>query len=159
MVAEYVKVYLCEVEMMYSTSTVKFVICLLTTILVPVFALITVYFHIHFLSAGCIEPYICFSINLDEQLALMYAARGITAPINVLWMYLFLKEEDAAAKKLWDEHVAHSPRIMFQYILNVARAKRDENIVRKLLDLLHGTAITERARGSAYSCLVDVFGK
>jgi hypothetical protein len=89
----------------------------------------------------------------------MYAARGSTAPINVLWMHLFLKEEDAAAKKLWDEHVARSPRIMFQYILNEARVKRDENIVRKLLDLLQGTAITERARGSAYSCLVDVLGK
>jgi hypothetical protein len=89
----------------------------------------------------------------------MYAARGITAPINVLWMHLFLKEEDAAAKKLWDEHVARSPRIMFQYVLNEARVKRDENIVRKLLDLLQGTAITERARGSAYSCLVDVLGK
>jgi len=89
----------------------------------------------------------------------MYAARGVTAPINVLWMHLFLKEEDAEAKKLWDEHVAHSPRIMFQHILNEARTKRDENIVRKLLDLLHGTAITDRARGSAYSCLVDVLGK
>ena len=145
--------------MIYSTSTLKFVMCLLTTIFVPVIALITVYFHIQFLSAGCIEPYVCFSINLDERLALMYAARGITAPINVLWMHLFLKEEDAAAKKLWDEHVARSPRIMFQYILNEARVKRDENIVRKLLDLLQGTAITERARGSAYSCLVDMLGK
>ena len=153
------KVY-CEVVMIYSTSTLKFVICLLTTILVPVFALMTVYFHIHFLQAGCIEPNVCFSINLDERLALMYAARGFTAPINVLWMHLFLKEEEeAAAKKLWDEHIAHSPRIMFQYILNVARVKRDESIIRKLLDLLHGTATAERARGSAYSCLVDVLGK
>jgi hypothetical protein len=116
-------------------------------------------FYIKFLSTGCIEPYVCFSINLDERLALTYAARGIMAPINVLWMHLFLKEEDAAAKKLWDEHIAHSPRIMFQHILNEARGKCDENIVRKLLDLLHGTAVSERARGTAYSCLVDVLGK
>lgn len=117
------------------------------------------HFHIKFLSAGCIEPYVYFSINPDERLALTYAARGIIAPINVLWMHLFMKEEDAAAKKLWDEHVANSPRIMFQHILSEARAKRDEHIVRKLLDLLHGTAISERARGTAYSCLVDVLGK
>jgi hypothetical protein len=89
----------------------------------------------------------------------MYAARGFTAPINVLWMYLFLKEEDAAAKKLWDEHIVHSPRIMFHHILNEAQVKRDENIVRKLIDLLQGTAVSEWSRGSAYSCLVDVLGK
>lgn len=91
-----------------------------------------------------------------ERMALMYAARGIKAPINVLWMHLFLKEDDAAAKNLWDEHIAHSPRIMFQHILDEAREKRDKNIVRKLLDLLQDTAVSERARGTAYSCLVDV---
>jgi hypothetical protein len=143
---------------MHYLHTVKFVRCLLT-VFVPVYAPIATYFHIKFLSAGCIEPYVCFSINPDERMALMYAARGIKAPINVLWMHLFLKEDDAAAKNLWDEHIAHSPRIMFQHILDEAREKRDKNIVRKLLDLLQDTAVSERARGTAYSCLVDVLGK
>jgi hypothetical protein len=31
-------------------------------------------------------------------MALKYAARGIKAPINVLWMHLFVTGQDAAAK-------------------------------------------------------------
>jgi hypothetical protein len=99
------------------------------------------------------------TINLDEQIALKYAARGIKAPINVLWMHLFAKGQDAEAKKLWDEHLAGSSRIMFQYILQGARSTNDENIPRKLIALLQSTASSERARGNAYSCLLDVLGK
>lgn len=91
-----------------------------------------------------------------EQMALKYAARGINFPINVLWMHLFVKGQDAAAKKLWDEHLAGSSRIMFQHILQEAREMRDENIPRKLIALLQGTALLEEARGNAYSCLLDV---
>jgi hypothetical protein len=92
-------------------------------------------------------------------MALKYAAKGITAPVNVLWMYLFAKGQDAAAKKLWDEYLAGSPRIMFQHILQEARERRDENIPRKLIALLQGTAMSEGAYGNAYSCLIDVLGK
>ncbi|XP_023722989.1 leucine-rich PPR motif-containing protein, mitochondrial isoform X2 [Cryptotermes secundus] len=91
-----------------------------------------------------------------EQMALKYAARGIKAPINVLWMDLFVKGQDAEAKKLWDEHLAGSSRIMFQHILQEAQEKRDENIARKLIALLQGTAVSEGVRGNAYSCLLDV---
>jgi len=97
--------------------------------------------------------------NSDEQISLKYAAKGITAPVNVLWMYLFVKGQDAAAKKLWDEHLAGSPRVMFQYILQEAREMHDESIPRKLIALLQGTAVSEGARGNAYSCLYDVLGK
>jgi hypothetical protein len=95
----------------------------------------------------------------DEQMALKYATKGIIAPVNVLWMYLFAKGQDAAAKTLWDEYLAGSPRIMLQYILCEAREKHDENIPRKLISLLQGTAISEWDRGSACSCLIDVLGK
>jgi hypothetical protein len=74
-------------------------------------------------------------------------------------MYLFAKGQDAAAKKLWDEYLAGSPRVMFQHILQVAQETRDENIPRKLIAVLQGTTVSEWARGSAYSCLVDVLGK
>lgn len=92
-------------------------------------------------------------------MALKYAARGIKAPINVLWMHLFAKGQDAEAKKLWDEHLAGSSRIMFQHVLQEAQKKRDENILRKLIALLQGTALSEGVRGNAYSCLLDVLGK
>jgi hypothetical protein len=74
-------------------------------------------------------------------------------------MHLFVKGEDAAAKTLWDEHLAGSSRIMFQHILQESRSLNDENIPRKLIALLQDTALSERARGSAYSCLLDVLGK
>jgi hypothetical protein len=92
-------------------------------------------------------------------MALKYAARGIKAPINVLWMHLFVKGQDAAAKNLWDEHLADSPRIMLQHVLQEARQMCDENIPRKLIALLQGTTVSEGIRGSAYSCLLDVLGK
>jgi hypothetical protein len=112
-----------------------------------------------FLSACCIELRCLLTINLDEQIALKYAARGIKAPVNVLWMHLFVKRQDAAAMKLWDEHLAGSSRIMFQHILQQAQSTNDENICRKLIALLQGTALSERARGSVRSCLIDVLGK
>jgi hypothetical protein len=74
-------------------------------------------------------------------------------------MHLFAKGQDAEAKKLWDEHLAGSSRIMFQHVLQEAQKKRDENILRKLIALLQGTALSEGVRGNAYSCLLDVLGK
>ncbi|KAJ4440573.1 hypothetical protein ANN_08718 [Periplaneta americana] len=91
-----------------------------------------------------------------EQMALKYASRGITSPINVLWMHLFVQGKEDAAKKLWDEYLVHTPRVMFQYVLQEARNKQDESIPRKLLSFLHGTAVSEGAKGNAYSCLVDI---
>jgi hypothetical protein len=99
------------------------------------------------------------TINPDEQMALKYAARGIKAPVNVLWMHLFVKGQDDEAKKLWDEHLAGSSRIMFQHILQEAKETRDENIPRRLITLLQSTALSEGVCGSAYSCLLDMLGK
>lgn len=92
-------------------------------------------------------------------MALKYVEKGITAPINVLWTYLFAKGQDAAAKKIWDEYLVGSPRIMFQHILQEAREARDENIPRKLIAVLGCAAVSEGSRGSAHSCLIDVLGK
>jgi hypothetical protein len=48
---------------------------------------------------------------------------------------------------------------MFQHILQEAKETRNENISRKLIALLQGTAVSEGAFGSAYSCLLDILGK
>lgn len=91
-----------------------------------------------------------------EQMAVKYASRGITSPINVLWMHLFVQGKDDAAKKLWDEYLFDSPRVMFQHVLQEARNKQDENIPHKLISLLQGTSVSEGAKGNAYSCLIDI---
>lgn len=48
---------------------------------------------------------------------------------------------------------------MFQGVLQAAREKQDENMIRKLVENLKTTKISEGALGNAYSCWLDILCK
>lgn len=45
---------------------------------------------------------------------------------------------------------------MFQKIVQTAREKQDEQLIKKLIDHLKISNVTEGAIGNAYSCLLDI---
>lgn len=47
-------------------------------------------------------------------------------------------------------------RIMFQRVVQVARENKDEDLIRKLIQHLKTSQVTDGAIGNAYSCLLDV---
>lgn len=95
-------------------------------------------------------------LPLYERVALKYAKLGIISPINVLWLHLFLKNEEEAARKIWDEFLSKQPTIMYQKVINTARKENNLTIVQKLLDHLKTAPVTEQSLGVVYSCIVDI---
>lgn len=91
----------------------------------------------------------------DETIALKYADKGITGPINVLWMYYVIKG-NPKAEDLWNNYISSSPRIMFQRVLKHVRETSNVEMVQSLLTKLKTTSITTGALGNAHSCLLDV---
>lgn len=85
-----------------------------------------------------------------------YAARGVLAPMNVLWMHHFVLNNVEASDKIWQKHIKESPRLMFQRVMHEARDKQDAKMVERLIEVLRTTKLTKGAIGNAFSCLVDV---
>lgn len=76
--------------------------------------------------------------------------------MNVLWAHHFINENDEAADRIWKTHLADTPRIMFQRVVQLARETKNETLIRRLISHLKNTKVTEGALGNAYSCLLDV---
>lgn len=91
-----------------------------------------------------------------EVIATKYAKKGLLAPMNVLWMHKFISGDEESAKRLWKDHLAEAPRLMFQRIVHLAREKQDSNLVQRLIDLLKHTKVSAGAIGNAYSSLLDI---
>lgn len=89
-------------------------------------------------------------------MAEQYAARGLLAPMNVLWMHHFVAHNVEASDKIWQKHIKDSPRLMFQRVMHEARDKQDVKMVERLIEVLKTTTLTKGAVGNAYSCLIDV---
>ncbi|CAG2064426.1 unnamed protein product [Timema podura] len=93
-----------------------------------------------------------------ERLAEKYASRGITIPLNIVWMKYFVEGRNTEAEKIWSDHLAASPRLMFQSIVRQARHTNDFELINRLIDKLKLAKVSESALGIAYSCAVDVLG-
>nr|CAD7568028.1 unnamed protein product [Timema californicum] len=91
-----------------------------------------------------------------ERLAEKYASRGITTPLNIVWMKYFIEGHNTKAEKIWSDHLAASPRLMFQSIVRHARRTNDFELINRLLDKLKLVKVSETALGVVYSCAVDV---
>lgn len=89
-------------------------------------------------------------------MAIKYAKRGVTAPINVLWTHYFTKGDHERAEQIWKEYLTDAPRIMFQKIVQNARDEKNEDLVKKLIEHLNKSKVTSGALGNAYSCLLDI---
>lgn len=96
----------------------------------------------------------CFLTVAD--IAKKYADRGVISPINVLWAQYFVKGEHEKAEQIWQQYLQGAPRIMFQRVVQVARENKDETLIRKLIEHLKISSVTDGAIGNAYSCLLDV---
>lgn len=90
-----------------------------------------------------------------HKIAAKYAEKKVTGPINVLWMH-YLIQNDSQADKIFKDHLADSPRLMFQRVMHTAREKEDEDLIHKLIATLQGTKVSEGALGNVYSCLLDI---
>lgn len=89
-------------------------------------------------------------------MAIKYAKRGITAPINVLWTNYFTNGNNDKAEQIWKEYLTEAPRIMFQKIVQSAREQQNEDLVKRLIEHLNKSKVTPGALGNAYSCLLDI---
>ncbi|XP_074026112.1 bicoid stability factor isoform X2 [Leptinotarsa decemlineata] len=104
---------------------------------------------------GILEKYPHLSEQY-EDLAIKYAKKGIIGPLNVLWTYFFICGNDQKAEQIWNDYLKNSPRIMFQKIVQISREESNEELVKKLIQHLKTSNVTEGAIGNAYSCLLDV---
>ncbi|GLV39949.1 bicoid stability factor [Carabus blaptoides fortunei] len=91
-----------------------------------------------------------------ELLAEIYAKRGAIAPMNVLWAQHFINNDSASADRIWNTHLAETPRIMFQRVVQLARETKNETLIARLIEHLKSSKVSEGALGNAYSCLFDV---
>lgn len=76
--------------------------------------------------------------------------------MNVLWIHHFINGHDDA-DKIWNEYLVNTPRVMFQRIIETSRQKDNDQLIKKLINLLKtDTNITNGALGIAYSGLIDI---
>ncbi|XP_055597632.1 leucine-rich PPR motif-containing protein, mitochondrial [Uranotaenia lowii] len=93
--------------------------------------------------------------NEYQKLAELYTKWDIITPMNALWTHYFLNGQESQAQELWDKHLANSPRVMFQKIIQHARENNDDALVRRLIVQLKDSKISENGQGIIYSCLID----
>lgn len=77
--------------------------------------------------------------------------------MNVLWMHHFVNGNDEAHKKIYNQYLSDVPRLMFSHIAHTARDTKNEGLIRKLIDHVRETKVSEGALGNLYSCLLDVY--
>lgn len=82
--------------------------------------------------------------------------KGIVAPLNVLWTNYFITNNHEKAEEIWTKYLKGAPRIMFQRIVHAARDEKNEDLIKRLIEHLKISNVTEGAIGNAYSCLLDV---
>lgn len=85
-----------------------------------------------------------------------YAQRNENGPVNILWMYYLVRDNRAEAQAIWDKHLTNTSRLMFQNVLRLARRQNDEDLSLRLLKYLKDSKISEKALGTAFSCLIDI---
>ncbi|KAF4527202.1 hypothetical protein B566_EDAN006129 [Ephemera danica] len=91
------------------------------------------------------------------SLAQKFAAKGDTAPINVLWMHFFVTGRSNEAGELWNKYLTQTPRLMFQWVCQTARRTESPVLAADLFAVLASSeSATSGARGNALSCLLDV---
>lgn len=91
-----------------------------------------------------------------RTIAEKYATWNIFTPINTLWSFYFTTNEYEKATEIWNKYLANNPRIMFQKVIHQARESNDDALVRRLIDQLKNSKVTESATGIIYSCLIDI---
>lgn len=61
-----------------------------------------------------------------------------------------------SAERIMKSYLIDSPKLMFNHTLKLARERKDENIVKNLLNALKDTKVSEGGFGAVHSCLIDV---
>jgi len=90
------------------------------------------------------------------MLAAKFSETGYVAPMNVLWTYHFIHQNNEKAASIWQDYVKDSNQIMFQKVCQVARATGNLSLAFGLVDQLGDAEhVTTGAKGIAYSCLLD----
>jgi len=95
-------------------------------------------------------------VDRFSGLAAQFAEVGYTAPMNVLWIYHFIRQDTETAGRIWQDYVKDSPQIMFQKVCQAARSTGDLELSAALVDQLSGASnVSAGAKGIAVSCLLD----
>ncbi|XP_065092380.1 leucine-rich PPR motif-containing protein, mitochondrial [Ochlerotatus camptorhynchus] len=90
-----------------------------------------------------------------KTIAEKYVKYDLIAPMNALWTHHFMANNAEQAKQIWDAHLINSPRVMFQKIIQHARETNDDAMVRRLIEQLKDSKVSENGMGIIYSCLID----
>ncbi|XP_062545497.1 leucine-rich PPR motif-containing protein, mitochondrial [Armigeres subalbatus] len=90
-----------------------------------------------------------------KSVAEKYNQFGLIAPMNALWSYHFMMNNQTEAQQIWDQYLVNTPRVMFQKIIQQARDTNDDVLVCRLIEQLKNSKISENGLGILYSCLID----
>lgn len=90
-----------------------------------------------------------------KKIAEKYVKYDLVAPMNALWTFHFMANNEEQAKEIWDKYLTNSPRVMFQKIIQHARETNDDAMVRRLIEQLKDSKVSENGMGIIYSCLLD----
>lgn len=90
-----------------------------------------------------------------KTIAEKYVKYDLIAPMNALWSHHFMANNAEQAKQIFDIYLFNRPRVMFQKIIQHARETNDDAMVRRLIEQLKDSKVSENGMGIIYSCLID----
>lgn len=92
------------------------------------------------------------------KIAEIAASKGITTPVNLLWMELILAGKDEEARDLWNKWLITAPVIVFRRLLQESFVKNEPEIIMKLINALKtNKTLPTRSLGNAYSRLMNYY--
>lgn len=92
-----------------------------------------------------------------EKFANDVAEKGIHSPINIVWINHIENGKLDQAERIMKNYLIETPKIMFNHALRVARDRKDEKIIKNLLQSLKESKVSEGGLGAVHSCLIDIY--
>lgn len=71
-----------------------------------------------------------------ERIADIFMAKNKTAPMNSIWCYYVITKNEAASRKIWNEHLQSASFIKFTEIIRKIADTSDEELAKTLLEYL-----------------------
>jgi len=95
-------------------------------------------------------------IERVELLANRYAENDYHTPLNMIWNYHFIKGNYAKAEELYKSAPRFQETLLFTNIIKEARISKNDEMMRKLLNVVTSSKLKPRPKGIAYSALIDI---
>ncbi|KAK4325255.1 hypothetical protein Pmani_004154 [Petrolisthes manimaculis] len=101
------------------------------------------------------------SVDEVTSLAEEYSARGLTEPVNCIWMHLFAEGKYAEAEEVFKKHnLEKCSNLLFGGILNTAKQQTDPQLMERLeAKMCSHPTLSPQSKGLIYSTWIDIVGE